>query len=141
MLYIILRGHWFHIIALNVHAPAKHKIDYVKDSFYEQLECVFDKFPKFHTKILLGDFNAKVGRDNIFKPTGNESLHEINNDIGVRAENVATTKNLTVKSTVEVHCNNIFEVPRWETPQSNCPYSDRQLTHIENGDVQSQRVT
>jgi hypothetical protein len=29
-------------------------------------------------KILLGDFNAKVGREDIFKLTiGNESLHEI----------------------------------------------------------------
>jgi hypothetical protein len=35
-------------------------------------------------KILLGDFNAKVGREDIFKPTiGNESLHEITNDYGV----------------------------------------------------------
>jgi hypothetical protein len=33
----------------------------------------------------LGDFNAKVGRENIFKPSiGNESLHEISNDNGVR---------------------------------------------------------
>jgi len=33
----------------------------------------FDNFPKHHKKILLGDFNAKVGRENIFKPTiGNE---------------------------------------------------------------------
>jgi hypothetical protein len=32
-------------------------------------------------KILLGDLNAKVGRENIFKPTiGNETLHEISND-------------------------------------------------------------
>jgi hypothetical protein len=32
-------------------------------------------------KILLGDFNAKVGREDIFKPTiWNESLHEISND-------------------------------------------------------------
>jgi hypothetical protein len=37
-------------------------------------------------KILLGDFNAKVGREDIFKPTtGNESLHEISsNNNGVR---------------------------------------------------------
>jgi hypothetical protein len=46
---------------------------------------VFDKFPKYHMKSLLGDFNAKVGREDIFKPTiGNESLHEISNDNGVR---------------------------------------------------------
>jgi len=50
-------------------------------------------------KILLGDFNAKVGRENIFKPTiVNEILHQDNNGIGVRIENFATSKNLVVKS-------------------------------------------
>jgi hypothetical protein len=42
-------------------------------------------------KILLGDINAKVGREEIFKPTtGNESLHEISNDTGVRVVNFNT---------------------------------------------------
>jgi hypothetical protein len=69
MSYIMLRGRWCHIIVLNVHAPTEDKTDDVKDSFYEGLECVFDKFPTYHMKILLGDFNAKVGREDIFKPT------------------------------------------------------------------------
>jgi hypothetical protein len=39
---------------------------------------VFDKFLKYHMKNLLGDFNAKVGWEEIFKLTiGNKSLHEI----------------------------------------------------------------
>jgi exonuclease III len=55
------------------------------DRFYKELERVFDKFPKYHMKILLGDFNARVGREDIFKPTiGNESLHEITSDNGGR---------------------------------------------------------
>jgi hypothetical protein len=34
---------------------------------------------------MLGDFNVKVGREDIFKPTiGKESLHEVSNDNGVR---------------------------------------------------------
>jgi exonuclease III len=78
MSYIILKGRWYHIIVLNVHAPTEDKTDDVKDSFYEELECVFDKISTCHTKILLGDFNAKVGREDIFKPTiGNESLHVV----------------------------------------------------------------
>jgi hypothetical protein len=44
-------------------------------------------------KILLGDFNAKLGREDIFKPTiGNESLHQFSNDNGVRTVNFATSK-------------------------------------------------
>jgi len=50
-------------------------------------------------KIQLGDFNAKVGRDNIFKPTtGNGSLHQDSNDNGIRIVNYATSKNQVVKS-------------------------------------------
>jgi exonuclease III len=70
----------------------------VKDSFYEELERVFDKLPKYRTNILLGDFNAKVRREDIFKPTiGKESLQEINNDNGVRVLNFTTSKILIVK--------------------------------------------
>jgi hypothetical protein len=62
-------------------AQTEDKIDDAKDSFYEELERIFDKFPKYHMKILLGDFNGKVGRDDTFKPTiGSESLHKISND-------------------------------------------------------------
>jgi exonuclease III len=99
MSYIILRVCWCHIIVLNVHAPTEDKTDDVKDSFYEELERVFHKFPKYHMNILLGDFNAKVGREDIFKPTiGNESLHEISNDNGVGLVNFASSK--TSKSKV-----------------------------------------
>jgi hypothetical protein len=52
-----------------VHAPSEEKSDKSKDSFYAELEQVFDHLPKYHMKILLGDFNAKVGRENIFTPT------------------------------------------------------------------------
>jgi hypothetical protein len=106
MSYIILRGRWCQVIVLNVHAPTEDKSDDVKDSFYEELERVFDKFHKYQMKILLGDFSAKVGREEIFKPTiGNESLHEISNDNGVRLVNFATFKNLRVKSTMFPHRN------------------------------------
>jgi hypothetical protein len=53
MSYIILRGRWCHIV-LNVHAPTEDKTDDVKDSFYEELERVFDKFPKYHMKLCQG---------------------------------------------------------------------------------------
>jgi exonuclease III len=65
MSYIMLRGCWCNIIALNAHAPTEEKGDDSKDSFYEELEGVFDYFPKYHMKILLGDFNAIVGREDL----------------------------------------------------------------------------
>jgi hypothetical protein len=97
MSYIIQRGRWCHIIVLNIHAPTEDSSDDMKDRFYEDLERVFNKFPKYYTKSLLGNFNAKVGREDIFKPTiGNVSLHEINDDNGVRVVNFATSQNLKI---------------------------------------------
>jgi hypothetical protein len=103
--YIILSGHWYDIFVLNVYAPTEDKIDDV-DRFYEELGSGFDKFRKYHMKILLGDSNAKVGREDIFRPTiGNESWHENSNDNGVRIVNFAASKNLIVKSTMFPHRN------------------------------------
>jgi hypothetical protein len=57
-------------------------------------------------KILLGDFNAKVGREDIFKQKiGNESLHEIGSNNGIRVVNFATSKNLALKSIMFPHRN------------------------------------
>jgi hypothetical protein len=50
-----------------VHAPCEDNGVDVKDSVQEELGRVFDQFPTYNMKILLGDFNEKVGRGNIFK--------------------------------------------------------------------------
>jgi hypothetical protein len=69
------------------------KIDDVKDSFYKEVDCVIDKFHKHHTEMLLGDFNAKTGRDDICKPTlENGSLHETINGNGVTVVNFASPR-------------------------------------------------
>ena len=89
--YIVLKGRWPHIVVVNVHAPSEEKSEELQDSFYEELEEVFDNFPKYYMKILLRDFNAKLGREDIFKPiVGQESLHQDSNDNGVGLVNFAT---------------------------------------------------
>jgi hypothetical protein len=114
-------------MVLNVHAPREDKIDDMKDWFYEKLEHVFEKFRKYHTKMLLGDFIAQVGREDIFKPTiSNESLHKINNDNGVRVVNFVTTTNLVVKSTLFLPCNiHKYNLTSAGKTQPNWPHFDR----------------
>jgi hypothetical protein len=68
MSYMILRGCWCYILVLNVHAPTEDKTDDTKDSFCDEPKDIFAKFLKYHMKILLGDFNAKVCREDILKP-------------------------------------------------------------------------
>jgi hypothetical protein len=79
-------------------APCEDKGDNVKDSLHEDLGRALDQFLRYDMKTLLSDFNAKVGRGEIFKSTiENESSHKISNDNGVRVVNFSTSKNLVVK--------------------------------------------
>jgi hypothetical protein len=78
---------------------------------------VLNKFHKCNMKILLGDFNARVGREDIFKPTiGNESVHEISDDNGVTVVNFTTYKK-SQSSTISPHCN--FHKYTWMSPDGN----------------------
>jgi len=68
---------------------------------------VFEHFPKYQVKILLGYFKAKLCREGIFMPIiGQDILNQNSNDNGVRLVNFATSKNLVVKSTMFPHQNN-----------------------------------
>jgi exonuclease III len=126
LLFKILRGCWCHIIVLNIHAPTEDKTDDVKDRLYDELECVFDKFHKYHMIILLGDFNTKVGREDISKPTiGNKNLHKTSDYNGVRSVNCPTSKNLRIKSTMFPH-RNIHEYT-WTSPDGK---TRNQIDHI-----------
>ena len=76
-------------------------------------------------KILLSDFNAKVGRENIFKPTvGLESLHQHSNDNGVRIVTFATSKNLA-RSMMFPHRN--IRKYTWTSPDGK---NHNQIDHI-----------
>jgi len=122
----VLRGRWRNIIVVNVQAPSEEKSDESKDSFYEELEQVFNHFPKYHMKILLRNFNVKAGRQNIFKPTsGQESLHQDSNYNGVRLVNFATSQNMVVKSTMFLHRN--IHKYTWTSPDGK---THNQIDHV-----------
>jgi hypothetical protein len=77
-------------------------------------------------KIILSDFSAKVGRESIFKLTiGNERLHEIINDNGVRVVNFATSKKLVIKSTIFPHRK--IHKYTWTSPEGN---THNQTDHV-----------
>jgi hypothetical protein len=77
-------------------------------------------------KIVLGNFNTKVGREEIFKPTiENGSLHEISNDNRVRLVNFATSKSLRVKRTMFSHPS--IHKYTWTSPDGK---THNQIGHI-----------
>jgi hypothetical protein len=77
-------------------------------------------------KILMGNFNAKRGKEDIFKPIiSNESLHEASNDKGVRVVNFATSKNVIVKSTTFPHRD--IHKRTWTSPDG---VTHNQIDHV-----------
>jgi hypothetical protein len=58
-----------------MHASSEGKSDDSEDRIYEGSEQIFYDFPKYHRKILLGNFNAKVGSGNIFTPTPGNGVY------------------------------------------------------------------
>jgi hypothetical protein len=122
MLCIILRGHGCDIIVLSIHAPTDDKTDDLKDSFYEELERVVDKFPKCHMKFLLGDFSAEVGREVIYKPmNGNENSYEIGNDKLRHIQKISLSRIQCFEIVTFINLVGHLLMER----QSNLPYFDR----------------
>jgi hypothetical protein len=80
---------------LNVYAPTEDKEDSVKDNFYERLEREYNAIPSNDIKIIVGDLNAKVSQEEIYKgTTGLNSLHTSCNDNGRCLIDFAQSRNL-----------------------------------------------
>jgi exonuclease III len=65
MCYIRIAGKIFDLIIINCYAPTEEKDEDIKDKFYEELERLYDTLPLHCIKIVVGDMNAKVGREHI----------------------------------------------------------------------------
>ena len=52
---------------INVHGPTKNKPDDIKDHFYQNLENIYNSLPQNDVKIIVGYFNAKIGKEEIYK--------------------------------------------------------------------------
>lgn len=101
---IRLRGKWYNISLIAVHAPTEEAEEGTKDAFYERLEQTVNEIPKEDMMLVLGDYNAKVGREETSQlQFGKHSLHASSNDNGNRLVDFAVSNNLLIKSTMFPH--------------------------------------
>jgi len=63
--YLRLKAKWFSCTLINVHAPTNEKMEEVREEFYNLLEQNINHIANSDIKIILGDFNAKVGTEDI----------------------------------------------------------------------------
>ena len=61
---------------------------------------IYDGCPRRDVKIVIGDMNAQVGREAMYRPViGPNSLHIASNDNGQRCVNFAASRGMVVRST------------------------------------------
>lgn len=123
---IRIRAKYFNISLICAHAPTEDKDDEAKESFYERLEEVYDQCPRYDVKIVLGDFNAKVGREGLFGPAvGKFSLHANTSDNGYRLIDFAVARNMVISSTRFQHLD--IHKATWLSPDQN---TANQIDHV-----------
>lgn len=123
---IRIKGTFYNYTLFSCHAPTEASSDDEKDAYYDALERAFDACSRSDIKILLGDFNAKIGREDAYKPTiGSFSLHEESNENGKRVIDFAASRNLVVGSTL-FPGRRIYKAT-WKSPDG---VTHNQIDHI-----------
>ena len=113
-----IKGKFHNITFFNVYAPTEDTEDEKVDEFYETLQSVCDVLPKHEAIITLGDFNAKLGKELLYKDiTGRHSMHEVTNNNDLRLVQYATINNFKVLSTW--YPRNDIHKGTWKIPGTN----------------------
>lgn len=67
MCKIRLRGRFRNVSIISAYAPTEEASDDEKITFYDRLDRECSKIPRYDVLILLGDFNAKIGREDFLQ--------------------------------------------------------------------------
>jgi hypothetical protein len=115
----------FDVFIINGYAPTEDQDD-VKNIFYEHLERLFDSLPNNYIKIIAGDLNAQVGKEQFCRPTiGQESWYPVSNDNRLRLVGFAKSKNLIISNTYFPRMN--IHKYTWTAPDGKTKI---QINHI-----------
>ena len=109
-----IRGTFFNYSFLNGHAPIEISDEEI-DGFFDALKRAYDTSPRNDIKIVLGNFNAQVGKEPVNFPTiGNYSLYNLMNDNGSWLIQFAVLRNMIIGSTF--HPNKDIHKSTWRSP-------------------------
>src|SRR3978361_1936150 len=104
--YLRIKARPFNISLVNGYAPTEKARGEKKEVFYEKIEEEIEKLPREDTLILLGDFNAQIGKEDYLKQVaGKHTIHERTNDNGQRLCSLAARSNMIISSTKFKHPN------------------------------------
>jgi len=128
---------FYKVALVNVHGPTEDKDELEKEDFCHKLDNVIDKIPNHDMKIILGDFNMKIGKEEKYIPTiGKHSIDDRSNDNGMQVIDLAVTYNFVVCSTQFPH-KRIHKIT-WQSPDGD---TENQIDHILIDSRQTSTIT
>jgi len=113
-----IKGKFNNLSITSVHAPTEEKTDEEKEKFYEDLQIVHNKIPKHDIVIILGDINAKIGKEDVYQNVASKhTLHEIPNKNEEWVCEYAIANNMKIISTYYQHKR--INKGTWISPDGN----------------------
>ena len=114
------------ITIIQCYAPTNNAEPYEKEEFYNKLQAVVDKAPNRDILIIMGDFNAKVGRNNasIERIMGREGLGDANEN-GEELVDFCALNGLSIGGTLFPHKS--VHKGTWISPDG---VTENQIDHI-----------
>ena len=103
------------ITASLMHMPQQKTRMMKKNKLFLELETFYSQWPKHDIKIVLADFNAKVGKEgNNYPHAGRNGLHEVCNGNGNKLVQFAAATDMIIGGTIFAH-KDIHKVT-WRSP-------------------------
>lgn len=110
-----VKGRLYNTTYICAYSPIEDASDEDKEQFYEELQKACYSVPRYDELIVLGDFNAKVGREDTYAGViGKQSPHDITNGNGEMMCYFAAANDLFITGTKFPH-KDIHKVT-WRVP-------------------------
>lgn len=104
LLKIRMKAKHINTTIIQCYEPTNDSEEEEKDAFYDQLQVELESTPRHDMKIVMGDWNADVGKDNTshVRAMGREICGSMN-DNGERLLGICTTYDLVISGTLFPH--------------------------------------
>ena len=113
MISVPIQGKPFSIIAIQVYAPTINAEEVEVECFHEDLQDLLEIMPKKDSLFIIGDWNAKVGSQEIPGVTGKFSLG-VQNEAGQRLTEFCQENALVIANTLfQQHKRRLYT---WTSP-------------------------
>ena len=116
MISVCFQGKPFNITVIQVYAPTSNAEEAEVERFYEDLQELLELTPKKDALFIIGDWNAKVGSQEIPGVTGKFGL-EVQNEAGQKLTEFCQENALVIANTLfQQHKRKLYT---WTSPDIN----------------------